>query len=84
MSSFYFAGIPFDVPTGVQIEETVISDNFKSYYYANPGGQSVSFSLTKTGDNFWTYSGDVNLSITKIGDTFTSFSGDISGSVSRT
>jgi hypothetical protein len=83
MATFYFAGVPFDLPNGVQITETVISDNFRSYYSASPGGEGTSFSLTKIGDNFWEYSGDINLSVTKLGEIFTDFSGDVSGSVTK-
>ena len=83
MSIFYFAGIPFDLPDGVQITETTLSENFRNYYSVNPGGINISFSMTKIGDNFWTYSGDINLSITKIGDAFVIFTGDVSGSVAR-
>ena len=83
MSTFYFADIPFDLPNDVQIIETVISESFKSYSSASPAGNNISFSLTRIGDQFWTYSGDINLSATKIGDNFTSFSGDISGSVAK-
>ncbi|QNI51519.1 metallopeptidase [Synechococcus sp. RS9915] len=83
MSTFYFADIPFDLPNDVQIAETVISEGFKSYNSVNPSGNNISFSLTRIGDQFWTYSGDINLSATQIGDSFTSFSGDISGSVTN-
>ena len=83
MGTFFFAGIPFDLPNGVQITETAISDGFRSYYATSSGGESLSFNLTKIGDSFWTYSGDIDLSITQIGDTFTSFDGDVSGSVTK-
>ena len=49
MATFYFAGIPFELPAGVQITEAVISDNFKSYYFANPEVERISFNSTKIG-----------------------------------